>query len=188
MSLDQDEIDALAQAGGVVLRWVVLALGFVVLARAACGCGGSEFLVDVFGDAGGDPRWVDGNTASDSVLADAPSSTGPQSPNDGRAVLARDPSDDAGASMRDAGTSPPLEAAPAPAADAADEPPPPPPPPPPALCCLTPCSGSSPAAITCGNGAAWTCAAGSCSDRACAAGQVCTWMAGACTGRVEVCP
>ena len=59
--------------------------------------------------------------------------------------------------------------------------------PPPALCCVTPCSGSAPAAITCGNGGDWTCSAGACASGACGVGAACTWMS-VCAGRVEVCP
>lgn len=74
---------------------------------------------------------------------------------------------------------------PASSADAAEEAPPPPPP---ALCCLTPCGGTTPAPIACGNGAAWTCAAGSCADRACSVGATCEWMGAMCVGRVGACP
>jgi hypothetical protein len=146
---------------------------------AYCGCGGAEFTVSVFPDGG------EAMPASGFSVPDAPPRTGPQSPNDGSTTPSVDPSDDAGAPVRDAGTSSELDAPSSPpSADAADEPPPPPPP---ALCCLTPCGGSTPAPIACGNGPAWTCAAGSCSDRACAASAVCEWM-GSCTGRVGVCP
>lgn len=192
MSLDQDEIDAIADAGTVVLRWAVALLGVAFVARAACGCGGAEFEVGIFPDGGAmvaaDAGFVDSAARLPLMGTDAPASTGPQFPEDGSRAATRGPSDDAGASLRDAGTvdPPPLDAssAPSPTVDAGE----PPPPPPPALCCLTPCSGSSPAAITCGNGPEWTCAAGSCSDRACAAGAACAWMSGSCVGRVEVCP
>jgi hypothetical protein len=186
MSLDEDEIDAIAQAGAVVLRWAVVLLGVGFLARVACGCGGAEFEVGIFPDAGAtvaqDSGLVDASTAR--TLTDAPASTGSQSPEDGSRGSARKPSGDAGAPLQDAGAidPPPTVDADRPPVDAGE------PPPPPALCCLTPCSGSSPAAITCGNGPEWTCAAGSCSDRACAVGAACAWMGGSCVGRVEVCP
>lgn len=185
IGLDEDEIDAIAQAGGVVLRWVVVALGVAFVARAACGCGGSEFLVNVFPDAG------DGIVDAAASVEGAPQSKGRVSPAPSRARASDDGStlgapilrDDAGASAVDAGNSSERDAPAPPELEAA-----PPPPPPPALCCLTPCSGSSPAAITCGNGADWTCAAGTCGNSRCVVGDTCDWMSGACVGRVEVCP
>jgi len=188
--LDEDEIDALAQAGAVVLRWIVLALGVVLIARVLVGCGGDQFTVSVFPDAGG-AELVDGAIAIAPELVDGGSQQktriGSQSRNDGSsdAPQAAAPSEAAAPSLQEGGTLDP------PPVDAGAPPPPPveagAPPPPPALCCLTPCSGSTPAAITCGNGPAWTCAAGSCSDRACAVGAACAWMS-VCAGRVEVCP
>jgi hypothetical protein len=186
VKLDRDERDAFAAAAAVVLRYFVVALGLLLFARVMLGCGGAEFtgLGPIPADAG----LVDAITASVG-MPDAPVSTGPQSPDVGKEGASSDPADDAGASMRDAGTV--LEP---PRIDAGDPPPvldaggpPPPPPPPPALCCVTPCQGSSPAAITCGNGGDWTCAAGACTAGACSVGAACEWM-GTCAGRVEVCP
>jgi hypothetical protein len=187
MRLDEDEIDALAQAGAVVLRWIVLALGVVLIARVLVGCGGDQFTVSVFPDAGTPLTSEYDGADKDSGSAE---STKPEAASRSVLPAGQDSGDpphsfDAGAPVRDAGTVDP------PPVDAGAPPPPPPVdaggPPPLALCCLTPCSGSTPAAITCGNGPAWTCAGGSCSDRACAVGAACSWMS-VCAGRVEVCP
>lgn len=157
---------------------------------AYCGCGGSEFLVGVFPDGGPTLASEDAGELVDAQGGESqdahPMST---IPSDGSAFkIARHDAGDVG---RDAGD--PVDSL-APAADSAGAPPPVDDagdgtaPPPPALCCVTPCSGGAPAAITCGNGPAWTCAAGSCSARACALGAACNWMGPTCSGHVEVCP
>ena len=152
--------------------------------HALCACGGARF-----GTALDEPR--DAGDAIAPLAVDAPSN---------------DPVAEAGAVIeagsdaidRPARDASPLEDAPELAPDAYVAPPPPPPdagdlpdryvaPAPPALCCLTPCSGSSPAAITCGNGGDWTCSAGACGAGACDVGASCTWMT-VCTGHVEICP
>ena len=166
-------------------------LRLIWLLGAYCGCGGSEFFVGIFPD-GGTP---DANPQVEPT--DSPASTEIRRTVDASAGIAAEaapdfptnrldamvPDHDAGAvdSPAPAADS---EGRPAQAGDASDEPAPPPP----ALCCMTPCSGSSPAPITCGNGPAWDCAAGSCADRACSVGAVCHWMGPTCTGTVMLCP
>jgi hypothetical protein len=187
MKLDRDERDAFMLAGARVLQWIgwlVCLVGLVGLLRALVGCGGAEFqgLGPIPVEAGAAPV----------VVVDAGELAPETSSGEARAAI--DPPDatptdlDAGARAQDAGTTsdpPRVDAGePPPEVDAG---PPPPPPPPPALCCVTPCQGSSPAAITCGNGGDWTCAAGVCAAGACAVGAACTWMT-TCAGRVEVCP
>lgn len=158
------------------LLWIVCAY---------CGCGGSEF------EGLGPPAPASSSTllASDAgdVVDAQPDARSATSDTGSQRKVAHH--EDAGelvdaASIEGDSPSPAADSAGLPPqADGAEEAPPPPP----ALCCATPCSGSSPAAITCGNGSAWTCAEGSCSDRACAVGAACMWM-GTCVGRVEVCP
>jgi hypothetical protein len=174
------------------LRALVVKLGgvFVVpLMIAALGCGGAEFTVAppwlVAGDASGiepagedaavhdpgsdagDEHFRDANTADEAKASDAPASLGPHALNDG-STDAHDLSDDAGASMRDAGTMFPPDAGG-----------------PHALCCATPCSGSQVANIAC-TGGAWTCGASSCAV-GCALGDLCTYMQ-VCAGHVVECP
>lgn len=60
---------------------------------------------------------------------------------------------------------------------------------PPALCCMTPCGGAQVAAITCGNGPAWTCdtaGGASCDAVRCSGG--CHWQGVSCAGTVAPCP
>jgi hypothetical protein len=129
---------------------------------------GEDAAVHAPGSDAGAGEFRDADIASDASAADAPAPLGTQGQDDGSE--APDPSDDAGASLRDAGTSPP------PPIDAGK---------PPALCCATPCSGSQVANITCGD---WTCAAGSCGAGVCGIGALCSWMQGSCVGHVAVCP
>jgi hypothetical protein len=161
--------------------WLLWCLG------AYCGCGGAEFTVSVFPD-GGEPLTATAADAGDSLgEQDAhPVMTMAGDAGDARKVARHDDAGelvDAASPASEAGPDGP-SSGPSPDAAADDEPPPPPPP----LCCMTPCGGSTPAPITCGNGPAWTCAAGSCSDHACAVGAVCDWMGSTCMGRVAACP
>jgi hypothetical protein len=165
----------------VQIGWRVLALFAFV--QWLCGCGGGEFTTAIASDGG--PRAElaadGGELLGDAGDVDAPREDLVDAAGDAEpphVVMTSDAGDEG---TRDAQG---VEDAPAVLEhDGGGGPPPPPP----ALCCVTPCSGSQIANITCGNGPAWTCAAGSCSQDACAIGAACMWMS-VCTGHVAVCP
>lgn len=166
------------------IRTGVLAGAFVGFAYAIVGCGGEAFTVaDAVAriDAGASPDALSMSSSGDDDAAAF----------DGGRVLEHDQEEGGAVLEPDAGATMPPPAADGGSEDGEGFPPEPDagkPPPPPALCCMTPCQGSAVAPITCGNGPAWTCAAGSCSDRACALGASCNWMGATCAGHVAVCP
>lgn len=119
-------------------NWIPVLMGVLLgLTLSMCGCGGSAFsaIDGLAGDAGGVDGFGVGETPEASTVAlDSASPIGSQAQNDG-SEMRPDPSDDAGASLRDAGTTPAVEASSPPPVDA--EPPREASPPP--LCAPTSC-------------------------------------------------